>query len=292
MPLITSNIAVARTMYSALEVRAIGAEQNVAVLRDRVATLAAVQQDAAAKTSLMGDFVSSQAAANSQLLARQAGEVSPDFPLDEFIASVGLAAALGEASMTDRTISGVEVTAQGYLTFRRGGDGIPQSVGFRLHQPELGTPTALATAQFSIARTSGTPGAPTPRNLYPLLQEAQTLFGDPYWARFTVGAPAIQPAGQIVVEAGKLLAQVNDWNMPFLVAGIAAIAGYESQLAGALGTAVPAERAAAFGAVAGALASLAGQLDPKLRGSYVAGDLYALAAAVDATTRVAAALRA
>ena len=292
MPLVTDNIFQARALYSALEVRAVNAEQNVAVLRDAVSSLAAARQDVAGKTSLMGEYVSSQAAANSQLLADQAGQVSPDLPLDQFIASIGLAVALGEASMADRTISAVQVTAQGYLSLGAAADGAPRTVGFRLHQPELGAPVALATAQFSIAKTSGSPGAPMPRNLYPLLQEKQALFSDPFWSRFLAGQPPGRPAAQIVAEIGKILAAVNVWTMPFLVAGVVTIGGYESELAGAIGSAAPAERVAAFAAVAGAMVNLAKSLDPAVRGSYVAGDVYALATAVDATTRMAAALRA
>jgi hypothetical protein len=283
MPLITGNILEARMAYSALEALAAGAEQNAALLQATVANLAAIPAEQAVRSQVLHDFVVNQAAANSQLVADQAAQVSPDVSLEGFIASLGLAVALAEASMPDRTINSVKAVVQSYLTLDTGPDGVSKVVGLRLYQPDLGAPTALATTTFEIAKTAPVTGAPTPRSLYVVLQEKQAVFSHPFWTTFTAGAPPAQLAANVVTQVTMMLADTEAWRMPFLVDHATAIAALETSLAAAIGPAAPSPTVAAY---AGAVAALSA-LTAAPRPFYVAGDLYALTAALDATTRIA-----
>src|SRR5258708_79709 len=109
MPLITDNIFEARASYTPLEVRSAAAEQNVSLLTNTLANLTVVQQSTAQSARILKDFSINQLQDNSQLNVQHAAAVSPDITLDSFIASLGMATALGEASMPDRTIPSVNV---------------------------------------------------------------------------------------------------------------------------------------------------------------------------------------
>lgn len=291
MPLITDNILEARAAYAALELRAQSAEQNAAVLQVTISNLSSAQQAQAQSANLLTQYTVGQVQTNAQLTAQQAGQVSPDLTLDNFIASLGLAAALAEASMPDRAINSLSTSVQGYLTFAAGSDGISKVAGLRLYQPELGGPTALATTSFEIAKVTPQPGAPAPRTLYVVLQDKQYVFGGPFWTQFISGSPPSPPAQQIVVEIAKMFANVGAWTFPFLIQGATAITGFETTLSTLLGGAAPSERVAAYVTVVGALSNLVKALDPAARSNFVAGDLFALAAALDATTKIANTLR-
>jgi hypothetical protein len=287
MPLITNNIYEARSAYAGLELLAQASQQNVVTLQATVDNLTAIHTQLVDSVRLQGAFTATQISTNSQLTAQQATAVSPDISLDNFIAALGLSIALAEATMPDRTINGVQATVQSYLTFSTGPDGVTKVPGLRLYQPELGEPTALATTSFELAKTVSA-GAPTPRSLYTVLQAKQTTFADPFWAKFASGNPPTQPAIAIVTEAGKIFSMIGNWSFPYLLQEASTIAGLETTLAGLLTGVTPPDAVAAYTASVQAVTSLLQALGS--RSVHVAGDLYALAAALDATTNLAAAL--
>ncbi len=291
MPLVTDNILEARSAYNALELNTVSIQQRASTLQATVDNLSAKQHVLSQSAGLLSQYAVSQVQANAQLTAEQAGQVSPDVTLESFIASLGLAVALGEASMPGRTISSVTATVQSYLTFAPGPDGKSQVTGLRFYQPELGTSSVLATTSFELTKVTAQPGAPAPRSLYAVLQDKQSLFADPFWTRFVTGNPPAQPAAQIITEITKVFASIGAWSFPLIVQEAAAIAGFEITLSTLLAGAVPPERAAAYATVVAGLSNLAKALDPATRAGFVAGDLFALTAALDATTNIANTLR-
>ena len=286
MPLVTNNISEARAAFASMEFRAQAAEQSVVTLKASLDGLSAAQQQLTKSVGTQLQYTTSQAQINGQLAAQQASQITPDVSLDDFIAALGLAVALGEATMPDRAISSVSVTVQSYLTATTLADGT-QEIGFRLYQPELGTPSALATTSFDLTKLAPQPGTPTPRSMYSVLQDKQAAFDNQFWSAFASGTPPVEPAPQIVVEISKVFANIGAWSFPCLLQEATTIAGLETTLAGLLGSAVPASKGTAYTAVVGALNTLTQALNPANRANYVAGDLFALTAALDATTTIA-----
>jgi hypothetical protein len=281
MPLIAFNLDEARSAYAALELRSSAADLHISTLQNTVDALKVAQAAVVDRAALLTKFTVAQAQSNAQLIAQQAGQVSPDIGLASFINSLGLAVALGEASMPDRTVNSVSTTLQAYLTFGTGADGVSKSVGVRLYQPELGAATALMTASFQIAKVPPEPGVPAPRSLYNVLQAKQALYTDPFWMQISSTT-----AAQILTVIAATFAGVGGWTLPFLIGQAAAIAGLETTMAGL----VPAD--GAYSAAVAALTNLTASLNAADRSAYVAGDLYALTAALDATTRTAGTLSA
>jgi hypothetical protein len=225
----------------------------------------------------LSGYAIAQLQTNAQLTAQQTQQVSPDVTLDAFVRSLGLAAAIGEATMPDRTISGLAATLQTYLTLEPLSDGTT-SVGLRLYQPELGTSAVTATLSFELSKVTSANGT-TPRNFYTVLSDKQLLFSNAFFAAY----PA---AMQIVAEASSTLAAVSTWTFPFLIQEGSAIAAFETTLAALLTQkAVAPDVTQAYVAAVKALSAettlLAGASD------HAAGDVYALAAALDATTKIA-----
>ena len=284
--LVAGNLDEARGAYSSMQLRATSAEQETVVLRSTVETLRAAQGPIVDRANLLTQFTVNQAQTNAQLTAQQAGEVSPDILLQDFVSSLGLAVALGEASMPDRAISSVTASLQTYMTLNQGTDGV-RRLGLRLYQPELGQPTALVKTSFEIAKVPPGPGVPAPRNLYAVLQDKQAVYTNSFWAQFVAGTPPSPPASQIITEIAKVFASVGSWSFPFIVQEASAIANLETVLASVITGKVKAERAAAYAAVVGALVSLTNALNPATRSTFVAGDLFAVAAALDATNQIA-----
>jgi hypothetical protein len=287
MALITNNIYEARSAYASLEKLTQASQQNVVTLQATVDNLTAVHAQLVDSVRLQGEFTASQISTNGQLTAQQATAVSPDVSLDNFIASLGLSIALAEATMPDRTINGVQATVQSYLTFSAGPDGVTKVPGLRLYQPELGEPTALATTSFELAKTVSA-NTPAPRSLYTVLLAKQGAFSDPLWAKFSSGNPPSQPAASIVGEVGKVFSMIGNWSFAYLLTEAAVIAGLETTLAGLLAGAAPQDAVAAFTASVQSLTDLIKAIGA--RSLHVAGDLFALATALDTTTTRAAAL--
>ena len=284
MPLITNNIYEARSAYVSLESLAQASQQNVVTLQATVDNLTAIHAQLVDSVRLEGTFTASQISTNGQLTAQQATAVSPDISLDNFIAALGLSIALAEATMPDRAINAVEATVQSYLTLTTGPDGVTKVPGLRLYQPELGEPTALATTSFELAKTLSA-GTPAPRSLYTVLLAKQTTFADPFWEKFSSGNPPTQPAVSVVAEAGKIFSMIGNWSFPYLLQEASTIAGLETTLSGLATAATPTNATAAYTASVQSLTSLIQALAG--RSVHVAGDLFALATALDATTTLA-----
>ena len=284
--LVAGNLDEARSAYAALQLRATSAEQEAIVLRTTVDTLNIAQNSIVDRANLLTIYTANQAQVNASLTAQQAGQVTPDADLQEFIANLGLAVALGEASMPDRAISSVTTTLQTYLTFNPGADGKPQ-VGIRLYQPELGQPTALATTSFEIAKVPPAQGVPAPRNLYAVLQDKQAVFTNSFWAQFVSGTPPTTLSSQIVTEIAKVFAAVGSWSFPFIIQEAAAIAALETALSTLIGSQSPGAGATSYASSVAALTALTTTLNPASRSNFVAGDLFALSGALDATTQIA-----
>ena len=285
MPLIASTIDQARTAYAALETRALSAEAHVATLQASMQTLTSVVPVIMQNNGVLSQYATQQLQTNAQLTSDQATAVAPDTPLAGFVASLGLAAALAEATMPDRTVTSLASTIQSYLSFTAQPDG-SLSIGLRLYQPEFGTPSALATTSFEIAKIPPQAGAVPPPNLYLVLADMQNAFGDSFWAGFTSGSPAVSPAWQIVAECTKMLSNVAAWTLPFLIAESVIIAEYQSKLVTLVQAGSQSATAAPFAAAVSALSALNQRLSSV--SAPVAGDLFALATALDLTTKTAA----
>ncbi len=287
MPLVADNIEQARSAYAALETRAVTAETHVATLQASLQTLQAVVPTLVDRNNLLTQYTVGQVQQNSQLVSQQAQQVSPDIPLDGFIASLGLATALAESTMPDRTVNSLASTVQCFLSLSAPAADGSRSVGLRFYQPELGAPTSLATTSFEIAKVPTDPGTSTPRSLYTVLADKQSLYADSFWMPFTGGTPAVAPAAQIVIESSEMLSSVSSWTFAFILQESGKIAAFEANLATLLGSGATAAAAAPFAAAVAALAALLKRLTGNTA-APVAGDLYALSAALDLTTKTAA----
>ncbi len=286
MPLLTSDIFQARSAFATLEFRTQSAEMAVAALQSTVDTLSIAHQAIFDNSKIEHDFTLGQIAVNTQQNAQQASQVSPDLTLENFIAALGLSIALAEATMPDRTLGSVSASVQSFLTFNPGPDGVTKVPGLRLYQPELGAPTALATTSFDITKTPGAPGATPPKSLYSVFQEKQALYSADFWMGIKAGTPPSAQASQIVTVIATVFANIGSWSFPYLLQQAATIAASETALAAALpGASAPPAPAAAVAAYAAAVTGLTNLLGAlNARTIFVAGDLYALAAALDSST--------
>jgi hypothetical protein len=284
VPLFTNDINEAVVAYSNLEFRTQSAELRASVLQATVDKLRAQISISAQLASTLTQQTTDQEAANAQLRTQQTNLVSPDIQLGDFISAIGMAAALGEATMPDRVIASVRTTVTAFHT---------PDAGLRFYQPEFGDPGGFGTTSFSLVKTPPVPGASAPRNLYVVVEYAQVVYDDPFYRKFATSAtPPVQPGAQIVAEAGKLLANAAAWNFPFVVQEIAVIASLEANLASLMsGPQAPAQLGA-FSSAVKALEQLAQALDPSVKPVPVAGDLLSITAALDATVRIADNMRA
>ena len=202
-------------------------------------------------------------------------QVRADLPLAGLVQSVGLAAVLGEATMRDRVVSSISVSAQTYLVTSEGG------VGVRFQPPELAErPEGLSTTSFELAKVPAAEGA-APRSLYAVLEDKQRLYGLEPWSGFDDAVP-------LVTELARLLADAGTWSVPLLARAAATVAQLERKLATAAVPGRPADSIRAFRDAIGALGELAKELSSKP--VPVGGDALRLAAALDATTAAAARL--
>lgn len=275
-PLFTDNIDEARTAYGALEERAQAADDERVQLRASLDALRARLPTLTVEGAQLRQSAISQAARYAELSAQQATAVSPDIRLDQFIAGVGLAAALGEATMPDRAIPSVSCTLRAFVAVQPPAGAAPQ-VALRFHQPELGSGAGLCDTTFEIQRIPPGPGATALPNLYSVLADKQQLYAQPAWQGFA-------PAATLMAAATGLLAAPQDWTLGHLAATAGQIGADEGALAGLIRTAAP-DAATALAASAAALVALAGPLQTKP--SPVAGDLLALTAALFLTSKAA-----
>jgi len=278
MPLRTDDIVQARSAYATLEARAQSAERRADQLQALVNELRKARPAEIDVLALLRQRVADLEAENIALRKQldQLAQLKADLPLQNFVAAIGLGAAIGEASMPDRSIATLAAKVQTYLAPTEHG------VGLRFQQPELGAlAVGLSTTAFELAKVPPTAGVPAPRSLYAILQDKQQVLSDPLVAPFI-------PATRVQVKIAELLANTGAWDFGYLVQGAASMATQERELARLLGQRIPGEAAAAYGAAVDALAalvdSLAGKPNP------VAGDLRSLAAALDSTGRCLATL--
>ena len=184
-----------------------------------------------------------------------------DLSLSQFIQSIALDVALGEAAMPDRVITPVAVSASTYLVPTDTG------IGLRFQPPELADkPEGLSSTSLELAKVPSVEGR-APPSLYAVLQQKQRAYGVP-------GAGRLE--GRIVAEVGKVLAASGVWTLPFLAESALRIGELELKLAESAGDEGRSEDAKV-------LLRLARSLLDKPR--PVVGDLYTLAVALDATTR-------
>src|SRR5438445_3457632 len=165
MPLLTDDLKSARQSYELLESRLQSAEQRAETLQ---AALRVQPPPLLDEIRLLRQRILALEAENNKLHSEldQLKQSRTDMPLQDFVAAIGLAAAIGEASMPDRAIPSVAVALQSYLTPGE------KSVSLRFQPPELGALAAgLSTTSFEIAKVPSAPGVAAPPNLYSVLQE-------------------------------------------------------------------------------------------------------------------------
>jgi hypothetical protein len=187
-------------------------------------------------------------------------QLRADISLGGFVQSLALDVALGEATMPDRVVTPVAVSASTYLLPSEGG------IGLRFQPPELADrPEALSSTSLELAKVPMVDGR-TPPSLYAVLQQKQRVYG-------VSSAGRIE--GRIVAEVGKVLAESGGWTLPFLAEAAVRIGELELKLA-------ESARDEGRSEAAKALLRLARSVLATPRPA--AGDLYSLAAALDATT--------
>jgi hypothetical protein len=183
-----------------------------------------------------------------------------DISLSGFVHSLALEVALGEATMPDRVVTPVGISASSYLV--PNGDGI----GLRFHTPELGEATTLSSTSLELAKVPSPEGR-APRALYAVLQQKQLVYGQ------TAASGDLE--GRLIAEIGKVLAESGGWTMPFLAGAAGLIGELELKLAESAGDEERSKAATVLVELARALAD---------KTQFVAGDLVALTAALGATT--------
>lgn len=187
-------------------------------------------------------------------------QLRADISLSGFVQSLTLDVALGEATMPDHVVTPVAISASTYLI------PVAEGIGLRFPPPDLTDAGALSTTSFELAKVPALDGR-TPRSLYAVLQQKQRAYAET--------AEGGRAPGLLVAEIGKVLAESGSWTVPFLAGAAGRIGELELKLAESSGNEARAKAAAA-------LIEVARSLDGKAR--FVAGDVHALAAGLDATT--------
>jgi hypothetical protein len=274
MPLITGDIAQAREAYARLEGRLASAERRASTAEAALGDLLATHQRLLDTTGVLQQRILDLEGINIELQRRldQVTHFRADVGLVEFVTSVGLAVALGEASMPDRTVSGLSASIRTFLTPEGG------VAGLRFPQPELGDlASGLTTTSFQLAKIPAPADVPAPRPLYTVVQDKQLIYSATRFAGMVA-------AGQLVTSASRLLADTGAWSFSFLVQQAGTIGSLEAMLADALPDR-PAGAREALAQAAVALSALTERLMALSRPS--AGDLLALSTAMDTTSRAA-----
>lgn len=283
MPLVTDNIEEARAAYNALETRNQSSERLVQVLRSALQQARAQGPVSLENARDLRQVALNREADNERLRTqlRQAIVAKADLGLESLIAAVGLAAALGEATMPDRVISQLSASVQSYLLLDRSG------VGLRFFQTGIDpSPEALSSANFQISKIPPPPAVSAPRNLYAVLQDKQQVYTDPFWKGFVSNIqPPSNPAAQIVTVAATMLATASTWSFPYVLQSAGDIGKLEKTLSQLTAARVSASGAAAYSAAADSLLAVASALNNTP--IPVAADLLSLTASLDNVTRVA-----
>jgi hypothetical protein len=281
--LLTDNIEEARAAYSALEGRTLSAERLIATLQTALSQARAGEPVSFQQTLDIQQTALDREADNVRLREQlqRAIVLKADLPLQEFIASIGLASALGEATMPDRTITSLAGTLQTHLVLAQ------SVVGLHFFQTGIDQePASLSTTTFQLAKITPQPGAPVPRNLYSALQDKQSVYASGFWRKFTSATqPPSQPAADIEAVTAMLLTNAATWNFPYLLQSTLQIGNLEKTLSGLVAAALPGNASTQFEEAVNSLLAVIGNMQGNTQ--PVAGDLFALTASLDAVTGAA-----
>jgi hypothetical protein len=265
VPLYTDDIDRARVAYAALEGRLAGAERRAGTLQAQVDELAARAPESTRDVALLRRRILELESEKLELIKQrdELARVKAELKVTDLVRRLGRAAAVGEATMPDRAIRSLAATVQGHLMPDEDG------ISLRFHPPELGERVAgLGSTSFELAKVPPQPDEATPRNLAAVLLAKQILYADPRW-------PGAEPS-KLVTEIARTLAEAASADE--LVAAAAAIAELEA----GEGAGLTGAEAEAYRAAVRVLAALVDAIAAKPESS--AGDLLAVAAALEATT--------
>jgi hypothetical protein len=283
LPLLTDNIEEARAAYGALEGRTLSAERLIESLQTALRETKAGEPISFQQTQDIRQTALDREADNVRLREQlqQAIVLKADLPLQAFIASIGLASALGEATLPDRTITSLAATLQTHLIVAQ------SAVGLHFFQTGLDQePASLSTTTFQLAKITPQPGAPAPRNLYSALQDKQSVYANEFWRKFTSATqPPSQPAADIEAAAAMLLASAASWNFPYLLQSALQIGNLEKTLSGLVAAALPGIASTQFEEAVNSFLVVIGKMQGNIQ--PVAGDLFALTGSLDAVTSAA-----
>jgi|GEM_PF-5297595 len=267
MPLYAQSIQEARGAYDVLEIRAVNAELHASILQRLLDEITIHEPLTIRESRILGDHVV-EAVAKNVVLERQRDDAvaaKADIPLQAFVVGIGMTLAIAEQTMPDRAIPTASGSIRSAIVLEGG------AIGLRFWQPELAG-MVMSTTAFEITKIPSSGNAPAPR-LFTVLQGKIALFGMPRWT-------GLAPTPALLVAASSLLGEAGSWTFASIVAATNTIAANESALASA-------SSASAFRDATATLRALATMLTGKA--TPVAGDVYALVAALAATTRAAAA---
>lgn len=268
MPLFTDDIDRARAAYRALERRFVDAERRTAALQAHVDELVTREPQATSDVALLRRRIAQVEGEKLELIKQrdELAAVKAEMKVADLVRGLGRAAAIGEATMPDRAIRSLAATVQGYLAPDEDG------VGLRFNPPELGHRVGgLASASFELAKVPPAPEEATPPNFAAVLLAKQALYADERWP----GADSSELVTEITRTLGAA-ASVDE---------VVSAAGAIAELEARQGAGLAGAEAEPYRAAVRALAALVDAIATKPEAS--AGDVLALAAALEATTAVA-----
>ena len=138
MPLVTTDLDQARLAYSALEMRAAAADQRISVLELAVAQArdGAPPSPPPGGVGILLQRIADLEGQNQNLLTRldDAAKAVAEIPIQRVVDSIGLAAAIAEASMPDRVIGTLAASVTSHLRTTAG------ELAARLPLPQLDGP--------------------------------------------------------------------------------------------------------------------------------------------------------
>ena len=213
--------------------------------------------------------------ANAALVLRLKGPPPPPagVSVQILVESLALSAALGEATLADRTIGSLTMSTQ--LQLVELGQG---SVSVQFPSPSTPLPSdALSTLTVALDRTPPGPGDPDPPTLYRILADRQALYSTGGWWDTDQGKA-------IVAACTKALAEASGWTFASVLSTADAITTSEQALAAALGGRQPPPAGTSdYAAATASSRQVVDALKAKTT-APVAGDLAALSAALHAVS--------
>ena len=259
----------------ALEARAESADLRIQQLQSALADLQARLPPLSFDTELLRQRILNLEAENTSLRAQVDAlrQAQAGIGLDALISAFGLSAAIGEATMPDRSVGSLGASVQSQV--------ILGAAGPILRFPAPDQPTlidGLSTVNFAIDKVPGREGQAAPRSLYTVLLDKQAVYARTAWS----GAPG---AVQIVALCGAALANTATWSFASIVALATSIARQEQTLEAVVARLAPGSTAANYTSAVDAISALLRTASGK--SVPVAGDLLALSAALDASTSIA-----